>query len=177
MPAILTTLSIRQSNGLPTLVRAIDESGTGDGPFRIVHFVADTTGAAVNPATVEAQTAMQAAITAALSSVLKTQPQFAASGKTPVTGTLTGVANSAAFTPLNGRGFNISLWGTFAATVRLVRSFDAGATWLPLTAAGTSLMSFTAPASETWDEPESAVQYRLECTAFTSGTVNYRISQ
>lgn len=70
---------------------------------------------------------------------------------------------------------NISLWGTFVATVQVERSFDNGTTWLPLTALGSSI-PFTAPASEVFDEGETGVQYRLNCTSYTSGTVNYRLS-
>jgi len=104
-------------------------------------------------------------------------PAYAASGKTPVTGTFAATGQSSSFTPLGGRGFNISLWGTFVATVQLERSFDSGTTWLPLTAAGTQLYKWTAPASESAQEDEVPVLYRLNATAYTSGTVNYRISQ
>lgn len=101
--------------------------------------------------------------------------------KLPVTGTFVAVANSAGFTPepyVNQEiPFNVSIWGAFVASVRMTRSFDGGTTWLPITAAGTSLYAWTAPASEAAQETEVSVLYRLECTAWTSGTVNYRISQ
>lgn len=100
-----------------------------------------------------------------------------ASGKSPVTGTFTATGASTSFTPVAGRGFNASLWGTFSGSVRLERSFDAGTTWLPLTAAGNALYVFTAAGSEVAEEPETGVLYRLSCTAFSSGTINYRISQ
>jgi hypothetical protein len=97
-----------------------------------------------------------------------------------VTGTFTATGQSASFTPTVGIGklvpaFNMSLWGTFVATIALERSFDAGTTWLPLTALGNAI-SFTGAATEVFDEPESGVIYRLNCTAYTSGTVNYRLS-
>jgi hypothetical protein len=101
-----------------------------------------------------------------------------------VTGTFTALGQSNAFLPegLNEFGevdhqFNVSLWGTFVATVQLERSFDNGTTWLPLTANGTQVMKWTAPASESTGETEAGVLYRLNCTAYTSGTVNYRLSQ
>lgn len=102
---------------------------------------------------------------------------YEASGLVPVTGTFAATGQSKAFTPVAGRGFNASLWGTFVATVQVERSFDSGATWLPLTANGTQLEKFTAAASEQLQEDESGVQYRFNCTAYTSGTVNYRLSQ
>lgn len=99
-----------------------------------------------------------------------------------VTGTLTATGQSGSLSPAAGLSkidsapFNVSLWGTFVATVQLERSFDGGTTWLPLTALGSSL-AFTAPCSEVFEETEEGVAYRLNCTAFTSGTVNYRLSQ
>lgn len=102
---------------------------------------------------------------------------YSASGKTAVSGTFVAVGASAAFSPLAGRPFNLSLWGTFAGNVLLERSFDAGTTWLPLTGGGGALMSFAAPASEQWEESEVGVQYRLRCASYISGTVNYRVSQ
>ena len=102
---------------------------------------------------------------------------YAASGQVPVSGALTATAQTTAFSPLAGRGFNISLWGTFTATIQLERSFDAGTTWLPITAAGTQLYRWSAPASESASDDETGVRYRLDCTYFSSGTINYRISQ
>ena len=96
--------------------------------------------------------------------------------------TATGVTAAPYFSPeytssVDGSApFNMSLWGTFVGTVQLERSFDNGVTFLPLTALGTAI-TFTAPATEVFNEPESGVQYRLNCTAFTSGTINYRLSQ
>lgn len=87
----------------------------------------------------------------------------------------TGQSNSVTISPI--RPFNVSIWGTFVGSVQLKRSFDGGTTWLPITAAGTQLYAWTAPASEVAEEPEANVSYRLECTAYTSGTINYRISQ
>ena len=97
-----------------------------------------------------------------------------------VTGTFTGTGQSAGMLvkgidDRRANPFNLSLWGTFVGTVRLERSFD-GSTWLPITALG-SAINFTGPVSETFEEAEGGVQYRLNCTAYTSGTVNYRLSQ
>ena len=102
---------------------------------------------------------------------------FLPSGVTPVTGSFTAVGQSETLAPHAGRGFNVSLWGAFAGAVRLERSFDAGTTWLPISAAGTPLYTWTAPASESAQEDEAGVLYRLNCTAYTSGTITYRLSQ
>lgn len=75
------------------------------------------------------------------------------------------------------RSFNVSIWGTFVATVALERSFDGGVTWVNCSKADGTANSFTAPVSLVCLEPEPGVLYRLNCTAFTSGTVNWRLSQ
>jgi hypothetical protein len=89
--------------------------------------------------------------------------------------TATGVSGSSAFFP---GGINVSVWGTFVGTVQIERSFDGGAIWLvvdkDLTGAD---LTFTAPQSLVVEEVESAVLYRSNCTAFTSGTINVRLSQ
>lgn len=74
--------------------------------------------------------------------------------------------------------FNVAIWGTFAATVAVERSFDGGTTFVPVArdTSGTAA-SFTAATSLSISEPEKGVLYRLNCTAYTSGTVNYRLSQ
>jgi len=68
----------------------------------------------------------------------------------------------------------------FSGTVQLERSFDGGRTWIPCNvgAMGT-LAQFSAgtPVSITFGEPERQMLYRLNCLAWASGTINYRISQ
>ena len=73
--------------------------------------------------------------------------------------------------------FNVSVWGTFSATVVLERSFDAETTWLPVSFPDGTNISYTAAGSGSWAEIEYGVYYRLRCSAFTSGTVNWRISR
>ena len=70
---------------------------------------------------------------------------------------------------LHGR-FNISLSGFGAGAVALQRSFDAGATWL-------TVESWAADFEGTANEPEINVLYRLNCTAYTSGSIVGRLSQ
>ncbi len=75
--------------------------------------------------------------------------------------------------------FNVSVWGgggTWA--VRIERSFDGSATWLIVDtdAAGTDA-SYSTPFSGVIYEPEPGVLYRLNCTAYGSAGINYRLSQ
>lgn len=89
------------------------------------------------------------------------------SARGPVTGSFeaTGASNA-----ISGLNLNISLSGFGVGTVQLQRSFDDGSTWF-------AVKSYTADAQERCDEPETNVYYRLECTAYTSGTISYRLSQ
>ena len=92
-----------------------------------------------------------------------------------VTGTFTGTGASSS---INVRGgFNTALWGVFVGTVILEQSYDGGATWLPVSVdtSGTA-NAYTAPMNIVWIQPERDVFSRLRCSAFTSGTINYRIS-
>lgn len=91
-----------------------------------------------------------------------------------VQGNFTSSTNSAAQTFYGP--FNLSLWGTFSATITIQRSFDSGLTFLTCStdAIGTAV-AYTAPLSVVINESEAGVQYRIGCT-YTSGTVNYRMS-
>lgn len=100
------------------------------------------------------------------------------------TGTFAATGNGTAFTPENSQdrrtvaAFNIALYGTFVGTVLLEKSFDAGVNWIPVYRPATATaVSYTAPGAEVLAEPEDGVQYRWRCSAYTSGTVNYRLSQ
>lgn len=66
------------------------------------------------------------------------------------------------------RHFNLSIQGTFAATINIQRSFDRGATW-------ETTDSVTTKVSTVGFEPERGVMYRLSCSGYTSGSVEYRI--
>lgn len=70
---------------------------------------------------------------------------------------------------------NISLQGTFVATCYLERSFN-GTTWEQCTRNGAPA-PFSQPISEVIEEPEGGTYYRWNCTAYTSGTVAWRIAQ
>lgn len=92
-----------------------------------------------------------------------------------VVGTFTATGSSADVVA-NG-ALNVSVWGTFVATVKPRRSFDGGTTWNYVTKPDLSGdITITGPASFQLFEFEDGVLYDLECTAFTSGTINYRLS-
>lgn len=94
-----------------------------------------------------------------------------------VTGTFAATGQSASLKPVRNEGtsekFNVDLSGAsfVGVTIAVQRSFDNGVTWVDLTG-----YSYTAPASVIIEEPEEGVLYRLNCSAYTSGTVNYRLS-
>lgn len=92
---------------------------------------------------------------------------------TAISGTFTGTGNSASFFPTAGRGFNIAVYGTFVGTVDLQKK--VGATWV--TKFPDSIYTMTEVRAFTDIEPEHGVEYRLSCTAYTSGTISYRLSQ
>lgn len=66
--------------------------------------------------------------------------------------------------------FNVSLSGFGTATVALQRSFDSGVTWK-------TVQEYTSDAENIAEEPEGSIQYRLNCTSYTSGTIVYRVSR
>lgn len=84
-----------------------------------------------------------------------------------LSGTITGTGTTAN-TQMWGK-FNLSLTGFGAATVSLERSIDGGVNW------GT-VESFTADAEKIGECADSA-KFRLNCTAYTSGTISYRLSK
>jgi hypothetical protein len=85
-----------------------------------------------------------------------------------VSGQFTGTGASASVA-LYGK-FNVSVQGFGTATVALQRSFDNGSTW-------NTVESYTAPTDKVGEEPEAGILYRLNCTAYTSGTIAYRLSR
>lgn len=101
----------------------------------------------------------------------------------PVTGSFAATGQSGSFKPVMRTmawgSFNVFLNGAGTATIQLEKSYDGGTTWHGIYAAGTQIYVWSYAGtniSETVDEPEPGVVYRLNCTAFTSA-VNYRMSQ
>ena len=68
--------------------------------------------------------------------------------------------------------FNLSISGTWTATVTLQRSFDGGSTWFDVGARTENIQEYGL-------EPEDSVQYRVGVKTgdFTSGTIVLRLSQ
>lgn len=67
----------------------------------------------------------------------------------------------------------------YVGTVQLERSFDGGQTWIVCGVGGQGALAQWAtgtPVSCVVGEAEAGVAYRLNCTAYTSGTINYRLS-
>lgn len=73
--------------------------------------------------------------------------------------------------------FNFTIWGTFSATVNLQKSFDGGTTWLVARDVNGNALTLTAADTHVVEEVEPGVLYRANCSAYTSGNANYRISQ
>ena len=97
----------------------------------------------------------------------------------PVSGTFTATGQSSAFYPMPGT-FSVKL-SSGVATVKLERSSDSGSTWDDVSADSLgTVASWSLNSTEVGvlvDEPEINIQYRLNCTAYTSGTVTYRLGQ
>lgn len=85
-----------------------------------------------------------------------------------IQGSFTGTGNSDAVDIVGN--FNVSLSGFGVATVAVQRSFDGGSTWV-------SVESFTADTQKRGLEAENGIKYRMSCSAYTSGTIAYRISR
>lgn len=115
--------------------------------------------------------------------------------QTPPAGDLANAVVSGAFTGTGQSGlftcwgpFNLLLYGnsgpngSWAGTVRLERSFDGGTTWIVCGIGGAGQQASWTGVGANSDvsvvvgEPEKGVVYRLNCTAYGSGTINYRLS-
>lgn len=100
----------------------------------------------------------------------------------PVEGAFTATGQSPVFMPATDKPFSIALSdvGGAVASAQLEKSFDGGTTWCLLYAGGVQLKvwSYTGTnIAESYEESEAGVLYRLNCTAFTSGQLDYRLSQ
>ena len=84
---------------------------------------------------------------------------------------------SPTFYPLAGRMFNIVVNGSFTASIQLEKYVNATIGWVYPTADGTQLYIWTANAFEQFEDDQYGQSYRLNCTSYTSGTINYQISQ
>jgi hypothetical protein len=95
---------------------------------------------------------------------------------TNVSGTFTGSGVSSAIA-VHGR-MSILIDGG-SGDVEIERSTDDGATWFTISrdSAGNPALYATATLGFNGfvDEPEFGIKYRLNCSAFTSGTITYRL--
>lgn len=89
-------------------------------------------------------------------------------------GTLGSVSNGPAVA-LDAGPFSLDLFGTFVGTARLERRVD-GSNWVPFFYLNTA-HSRTTPCSEIFNEAVPQAEYRVACTAYTSGTINWQITQ
>lgn len=97
---------------------------------------------------------------------------------TPLSGTISASGTVGPFAPQLSRPIWLTLSGSWAGSVQILRSTDGGATTLPLTYGdGTAkpalLSNFNAVAAE---ETVAAATYYLQFTR-TSGTLQYRMEQ
>lgn len=97
-------------------------------------------------------------------------------GSTPVSGTLSVSDSSSAFLPDLDRPIWLTLSGSWAGTVALERSVDAGDTWQPATLGGVAL-SWTARVNEPVAvESVPGARWRI-AFARTSGALTYEVRQ
>lgn len=106
-----------------------------------------------------------------------TQAPLAPATSSALSGATTTSQTIGPFTPVLGRQIWLTLSGTWAGRVQLLRSTDGGATKLPLTVAGQSWAVFTGPANEAVvEETVSNATYFLT-VSLTSGTLTYQVAQ
>lgn len=87
---------------------------------------------------------------------------------TDLTNSFTGTGTSDAKSVFSN-SFDISISGTFVATIALQKSYDGGSTWI-------TIESFEEAAERTGLVGRRGVQYRFNCTAYTSGTAVCRLA-
>lgn len=95
----------------------------------------------------------------------------------PLSGSTGATTVAGPFAPVPGEPVMLTLSGTWAGTVTVLRSTDGGSTRSALTAMGKAWAQFTANACEpVWEEAESGATLYLDI-ALTSGSVTYRMGQ
>jgi len=100
-----------------------------------------------------------------------------AAAPAPLAGTASTSGNLGPFAPVSGRAVMLALSGTWAGTVRVMRSTDGGTTLLPLTVGGADWAVYAGNACEAvWEEAEAGATLWLT-VALTSGAVTYRMAQ
>lgn len=98
-----------------------------------------------------------------------------------VSGSFTATGQSAALVPTLSREygwgqFHVIVYGTFEATVQLEVKYD-DTDWTPCAGPDLAPAEFTEPVAFIAQGVTQGAQFRLNCTAFTSGEVEYRMVQ
>ena len=92
-------------------------------------------------------------------------------------GTLSSVSEGEWVPMPGGRAVNVWVSGTFTASWQLQASYDGGATALPVAVGGLGYEGPYTQRLKGWTyEQEANVLYRVACTAYTSGAIDWRIS-
>jgi hypothetical protein len=102
-----------------------------------------------------------------------------------ISGNFTGATQVSVAACIYG-AFNVAIWGdggensAWAASIQLERSYDGGTTWIVAGVGGSgaqAIFNTGQDISIAGNELERGVGYRLNCTAYTSGSpIHYRIS-
>ena len=88
-------------------------------------------------------------------------------------GSFSALGTSAQFA--DGYPFGVQITGTFVGTVVIERSLDDGQNWVQPSVLQGLATSWTAPVSADFPVSEFGNLYRLRCTSYTSGTINYLV--
>lgn len=177
------------AGGLAIATKQQDSAGN-DATDTTNHAVKVTIQAAAVTAPVKPQDSGGGDATDATYHAVKTSgltPNYVASGVTSVTGTFTTGSSAGAVSsalPLKaGRPFIISLWNSttpgaaLGGTVYLTCSVDGGTTYLPQTANGVQLESFTTTTQDQWIATQYGETCELVLLATPTQTINYRLDQ
>lgn len=151
-----------------------------------LNFTAGLTGAAISGADIPAGATVSAIVSPAIPGN-GTVPTVTGSIQISVAPTKTTNSEELSFAltgnaVISGTDANALFMGAgveYVGSLQLERSFDGGQNWIVCNVGGQgTLAQWNAgtPVSLTFGEPERGVLYRLNCTAFTSGTINYRLS-
>lgn len=161
----------------------ISAAGTFYGPFNVFIYNTITTTITTTAGSTSATVGSGTGIVAGQGLSATTLPPGTTVGAiTGTTVTLHLPPNTTTAAILAGTGTALVVAATTtasSASVQLERSFDGGATWIIAGVGGAGQQAiFANPAgiSVVAAEPERGMLYRLNCTAYVSGTLAYRMS-
>lgn len=81
-------------------------------------------------------------------------------------GSFSGTGAGSSVATVGSELLTLSIRGTFTATIDLERSYDDGGNW-------SVVESYTAATEKNIESASRDFVYRLNCSAYTSGTANY----